>query len=539
MRRFTPILILLFFMTFRFLSPAAASWWGGNDDTLVTLDRTTHTTEDFKRWWKFFNDSNRVLPKTPELYIDWLLLAREGESMKLAEDPYFQHKSEVFLKMRSLLMLQKEEIFDKIKISDDELRARYEELYTPLWLLERLQFADEKAAQTAWQELNNGTVTLDELLQRPHVQGGPTAHREDWRRPSGVDEKWADIFKDLEVGEATEPIKDLDDFVFYFLKKKEGGDPEDFGKLRERIREAIWKEKQDALTSALLSRLREKFEVKIDKKRLAELDLKAPDDAFGDEPVISTNRKNFSEKEFMAILSKDEGLRKDYRHGEEKAEEIKNRVVGGILGQNLTDWEALDRHYEEREPLKWEYQFNLKHRLTNAVLNRLFASEAVVSDDEVKKYYTDNISRYTQPEMVDLVLIKDTEGDVDQVWGEVAVGKDFFTAVKENTKQPVSAESLPFMHLEPPVQKIVAKLAKGETSQPFTVQGRRFIVHLTKRTPAKPLPLEKVAQSIRTSIRQEKMAQKRKEYLDLLKSKSEITVNESNWEEIQKELGGN
>jgi parvulin-like peptidyl-prolyl isomerase len=538
MRRFPLTLIFPLLLTFLFVSPAAGFLW--DTTTLVTIDGTTHTTEDFKRWWHYFNDADMALPKTPELYIDWLLLAREGKRMMLDEDPSFQHRTEVFLKVRSLLMLQREEIIDKITIADDELRTRYEKLYTPRWLLERLQFATAEAAQTAWQELQDGTVTIDELEARPREQGGPTAHREDWRRPVGIDAEWAAIFGKLAVGEATEPIKDLDDFVFYFLKEKKDGDPEDFDYLRKRISEKIFQERKEELTAALLSRLREKFNLQVDEKRLADLDLDAPDGTFGEAPIITSSRENFSEKDFMAILRKDEEVRQPGRHGRTaEADNIKNRVVNGIIGQNLTNWEALDRHYEEQEPFKWEYQFNVRHRLTNAVQARLFAAKVTVSDEEIKNYYMENISRYTQPEMVDLVLIDDTAGDVDRVWGEVAAGKDFFKAVKEITEQSTTAETLPLIHLEPSVQEIVAKLTTGETSRPFTNEGHRFLLHLTERTPAVPVPLEKVSQTIRSSLMAKKIAQKRKEYLDLLKSRSAIKVNESNWQAIQKELGGN
>jgi parvulin-like peptidyl-prolyl isomerase len=536
MRRFIPILILQLFMTCLLVSPAAASWWG--DDTLVTIDGTQYTTDDFKRWWGYFNDSGMTLPETPDFYIDWLLLAREGESMQLTEDPSFQNKTKVFLKVRSLLLLQNEEVNKRIKITDDKLRARYEKFYTPLWLLERLQFADEKSAKTAWQELKDGAVTIDSLEKRPQEQGGPMNHREDWRRPTGMNEYWSGIFRKLTVGEASEPIKDLDYFVFYVLKKQEDGSDEDFEKLRQSISEKIWKEEQDALTAALVFKLREKFDVKVEEKRLADLDLDQPDDAYGDEPIITTNHGNFSEKQFMDILRRDEAYRKKSRHEKIDPEEVKKRVLNGIIEQNVTNWEAIDRHYEKQEPFKWEYQFNVRHRLNNAVLDRHFGSGITVSEEDIKNYYKEHISLYTQPEMVDLVLIEDTQGDVDRVWGEVATGKDFYKAVKEITEQATNPQSLPFPHLDPSVQKIVEGMTKGETSQPFTVQGHRFLVFLADRSPAKPLPLEQVTQSIRSRMLQEKMARKRKEYLDLLKSKSEIKVNESNWQAVQKELGG-
>lgn len=537
MRRFTPILILPLLMTFLSISPAVAGWWG--DDTLVTIDGTRHTTEDFKRWWGFYNDSNMTLPKTPDIYIDWLLLAREGKRMKLDEDPSFRHKTEVFLKVRSLLMLQQEEVNGKIKITDAALRKRYEKMYTPMWLLERLQFPDEKSAQTARQQLMDGTVTLDELIKRPADQGGPTVSREDWRRPVGIDPGWADLFRKLDVGETTKPRKDLGVYSFYYLKKKEDGSDADFAKVRSTIKDALWSEQAGSLTAALIFRLREKFNVRVDEKRLADLKLDLPADSYGDEPIITTNHGDVSEKRFMAILRQDQQLRKPGEHEKIDVDQVKNRVLNGIIQQNITDWEALDRHYEKREPFKWAYQFNIKHRLTTAVQNRLFAPELTVSEQEIKDYYAKNISSYTQPEMVNLVLLQDKDGDVDRVWREVATGKDFFKTAKEETKQPVTAQPMPYPHLDPKVQKIIDGLAKGETSRPFTMLDQRFLVHLVSRTPAQPVPFEKVSQNIRTTLFQQKVAEQRKKYLDLLKSKSEIKVNESNWQEVQKELGGN
>ncbi len=140
--------------------------------------------------------------------------------MELASDPAFQRKTRIFLQVRSLLLLQKEEVNDKVKVSDAEMRAKYQELYTPLWLLQRLEFKDEAAAKAAGQQLADGTVTIDELLKRS-VAEGPVATREDWRRPSGVDPEWAKTFRQLAVGQTTAPVPFDDLFVIYRLKEQE------------------------------------------------------------------------------------------------------------------------------------------------------------------------------------------------------------------------------------------------------------------------------------------------------------------------------
>jgi len=535
MRRVISTLIILVAVTFFFASPAISRWW---DDSLVTIDGVQYTPEDFKRWWKFWNDTGLALPETPEPYIDWLLLVREGKRMKLDKDPAFQHKTEVFLKFKSLLMLQREEIFDKIKISDSDLWARYEKLYTPIWLLERLQFYDKDTAQTAWQRLRDGTLTIDDLIKLPPEDGGPFQHHEDWRRPIGIHEAWSEIFKKLAVGEASEPIKDLNDYVFYYLKKKEDGSSEDFTKVKKQIQDYISDEMRKNLTLALLSRLEKKFEVKVDRERLAALDLNPNNQAYDDTPVIFTNRRNITEKEFVAILQRDQQyMSAGHQTKEEARQEIINRVAEGIISQNVVDWEALDRHYEEKEPLKWEYQFNYNHRLTTSLANRLFHSKSGVSDGEIEKYYSKNISRFSQPESVEIGVVEDKDGIVDRIWTEVATGKNFFVAVKENTEQDVAVKTIPVMHLDPAVRDILQGLAKGETSRPFMNQGHRFILFLRNRVPAAPIPLQEVSGKIRSKLQQLEIAQQREKYLELLKAGSEIKVNESKWQAVKKEIG--
>jgi hypothetical protein len=85
---------------------------------------------------------------------------------------------------------------------------------------------------------------------------------------------------------------------------------------------------------------------------------------------------------------------------------------------------------------------------------------------------------------------------------------------------------------------MVDKLTVGETSPLFRAQGSRVIVHLVERTPAMPLPMERVANSIRTRLVREKIDQQRSEYLKTLKSRSRIEVRKQQWKAIQKELGG-
>lgn len=534
MRHFISILILLTSMMFTQVTPALSWWW---DDPLITMDGVRYTNDDFKTWWKYWNDQSLELPKTVDPYLDWLLLVREGQRMELDQVPAFQHKTRVFLQVRSLLMLKKEEINDRIQVSEDELRARYRELYTPIWLMQRLEFKDEAAADTFREELANGSLAYDELVKRTPEEGGPLSTREDWRRPSSIDPAWADLFRPLAAGETTAPQPFDDHFIVYRVKERSEGDDQDFAKLRDRLKDSVWKEQEESLTEAMLEKLMIKYDVKVNRERLALLPVIAPDEVYTDEPIITTNRQNVSEKDFIVLLRRGVGSRLSHNPGVEEMNEIKESVLKGILNQNLTNWESLDRNYQDREPLKPEYDFNVNHRLTLALADKLFMPEAEIGQEEIESFYKANIARYSQPELVKFNIVEDVDGSVDRIWSDVIVGKEFSAAVKAETQKSVGPTDMPVSHLDEAVQKVIEGLSKGETSEPFVSNGVRYIVHLIDHSPAKPLPLARVADSIRAKLERDRLEQKRKSYLDQLKSRSEIKVSNSAWEKVKKELG--
>jgi hypothetical protein len=222
----------------------------------------------------------------------------------------------------------------------------------------------------------------------------------------------------------------------------------------------------------------------------------------------------------------------------EASKKLKDETVGNILAQSLTNWEALDRHYEEKEPFKWEYQFNRQHRLTLELESLLFAPEAKVGDEEIKAHYEANLARYSQPEVVKVFIIDDTQGPIDLVWADVLVGKTFPAALKAHFEKTISAQEVPANHLDPAVKAAVDKIAVGETSPIFAAQGSRVIVHLISRIPSAPIPLERVSASIRSKLGREKVDRARQAYLEQIKSRSRIDVSKRQWQAIQKELGG-
>lgn len=538
MQRVISVLTLLLCLT---LLPVAASAGWFSSDTLVTIDGTEYTKEDFKRWWEFWKEKDQALPETADFYVDWLLLKEEAERMDIASAPSFKRRERVFLQSRGLLMLKNEAVDSQINVTEGEIKARYQERYQPRWLVQQLTFADEDAALAAWQDLSDKKLTVPQLLDRGVEENGPTGYGERWLRPEGIDPGWESIFRKAQVGEVVDPELHKKGKNLFFMKDSNNGSEKDLAAVREEISKTLWREQEDRLTAKLLDDLMEQYQVKIDEERLAALDLNADDSSFTDEPVITTNKENVSEKQFVAVVRKLVQTRPAAMMAlsdEEKAQNYKLETARNIIHQSVTNWGTLDRHFEKDEPFKSVYQFNYDYRLVAMLEDQLFKLKVDPSEDEIEQLYQDKAKYYKVPAQAKLYVIDETQGPIDKIWAEVAVGKQFKVVARELLGRVVKPIEAPLNHLDGEVRAVVDKLADGETSQIFAAQGERVLVHLVSRTSEQPLPLEQIKDSLLSGYKRESFDKARAAYLKALRDNAKIDVDEGNWKSIQNELGG-
>jgi hypothetical protein len=539
MQRVISTLMLFVFISLLPASPVQAWFFG--DNTLVTIDETDYTTEEFKRWWGFWKEEGDTLPETPDFYIDWLLLAREGRRMELDSDPGFKRGTNVFLLSRTLLKLKYEEIDSQINVTDADVKKEYEERYVPRYFLEGMEFKDEAIAKAAWQELTDGSVTVAELLDRDLESGGPVKSAEMTLRKGALESKWADTYQAMVIGDVLDPKSLGESKVLWYLKGKKGADDEDFTMLQEKISKDLRKTQGAVLTRALIADLREKYEVKIDEERLDAIDLKTDGSTLSDEPVITSTQQNVSEKDFYAIMQrlfKTRPMVAGALADEQATKQLKGDTAYNVIAQSVTNWEALDRHYEEKEPFKWAYDFNYDHRLVLSVQQRLFSEQAKVTDDEVRQEYDQNKSRYTVPSRVKLYIIDETQGPIDTIWAETATGLSIDKALTKHMENYPGLKDVPANHLDPEIKPVVDQLTVGETSPIFSAQGIRVMVHLSERIPEAVVPFDRIKENIQRDLLSKKIEQLQENFSETIKSGSEIDVQPRQWEAVQKELGG-
>ena len=102
----------------------------------------------------------------------------------------------------------------------------------------------------------------------------------------------------------------------------------------------------------------------------------------------------------------------------------------------------------------------------------------------------------------------------------------------------IPVKSIPVDHLNSDMKKVVEKLAKGEVSPPFDVEGHSSMVKLMDRKVSSTKPLSEVREEIVELLREEEPARLRKNYVEQLLVRSDIEINEKAWKKLKKEYEG-
>jgi parvulin-like peptidyl-prolyl isomerase len=489
-------------------------------------------------WWDSMRDPGSKVPESPQSFIEWKLLVQEAISMELDLELNLQSKLQTFYKARTRVLLKNDAVDKKIQITDDELKAKYEALYSPIWQINLLYFDSEKKAQSAFNGMQNETYSYAELEQFSGDEGGPIQRKKGNFRPKNFKNniELLEAVKDLSVGEMTQPHTLGNYYVLLYLEDRQVPEPSEFESRKMMIREIIWKEKQGKLTIQLINELKKKFEVQVDEKLLAKADIDLSGEILNN-PVVTTNVEDIP----LAIIVKD--MRKEYRMRRSKKvwsdAEKQNLIRGllnGIIAEYLLTWEARDRHYEDQPPFKWIYEFYKENRLIKEVERRLIAPQVKVEEKEISTYYEDRIDQFRPPEILSFLMLFGDREKIERAGPDIKNGQDFEAIGEKYELSFNPIYNISARRVAAGVRQKVDTLEPGKISQPFEMNGEYYVVQLQDRKIQNPVPMEKVRDKIISSLKKEKFVKLRQEYLEMVLDQSEVSVNRRAWNKLSKKL---
>lgn len=536
MRRLV-IVVCVFLMSYAGLAQerAMAAWpWG--EAKLATVNGTDYTTEDYKNWWRNWREEATPLPESPEEFIEWHLMAQEATKMQLFLEPTYRSKVGTFLKVRALMLLQEEEVNEKISVSDEEIRNLYREQYIPKLRARVFYYTAGSPTEERMTALRNGILSVEELLALKPEEGGTTYNEEKWFRVPQLQGEWRTILQDAAPGDITRPVTMDKGVVVLKIEERQGEDPHDLEQLKGGIVKKLQTMKTDERTARLVEYLIKKFAVQVDEEVLAQIAQDPLGEELANKTVISSTQGNISAANFWGNLQNEKGFREKNKFPDEEFDVLKKRVLAGIISQTVVSWEAMARHYEEKEPFKWVYRFYCEHRLNKEFEKRFVEPKAKVDEAELEKFYQENSERFLHPEMVDFVMLEDETQVIGRMWREISSGRDFSEVAAGHVPGGPHLQQMPVTQLSAELKERLLSLRKGEVSLPFAFKNGSALLRLVDHREKVPVPFPQVREQIRQELSRRKYQQARGELLRRLKDGSEISINPKMWNKLRKEL---
>ncbi len=530
----TRVILILMTMFMLIGSSSALAWtlWG-DSEPLLTVNGQEYQVEDYLDWWYEWREGDQ-LPESPDDYIDWLLLADEASQMQLQDKPSYQKKIATFLKVRSLMLLKKEEIDDKLVKPDEEvLHQFYRENFTPRWQLRTISFRSEGDLQKFIDAYNaSPDSSTEDLLETLAVSDKDYSLSSTiWQRPNRLPGKIIDLLKNVQDQRFSAPYSWGKTWQVIEVLTMEPASDDDFNQLQSTLKQQYRKKQQNELNARLMKRLKEKYSVTVDQDLLKEIKYEGPPEDQAQEIVLEMLSRQITAAELHNAAKQQYDTFSPQQKMKVPFSQTLRRVLSAIISQNLVDAEALDRHYEERPPLKNTFDFYRKHRLIKELEQQLVVPEAQkVSEEEVRQLYEQRKAELTGPVVVEIVRGETVDSDLAmELQKKLRQGEDISRIMAVLGNRDSTSERLPLQHLSEPLQELLETLQPGQAG--MVKEDDRFVfAQLVTLPEQKTIPFAEVKDTLEAELKRKAFLKRRQEIVQQLRSRSTISIDQQQWQ---------
>jgi parvulin-like peptidyl-prolyl isomerase len=171
-----------------------------------------------------------------------------------------------------------------------------------------------------------------------------------------------------------------------------------------------------------------------------------------------------------------------------------------------------------------------KDMMIQAAFSDTVTAKAKVSDEEIKKYYEKNATRFKQPEGVKLRLIsiKD-EKKARDILAMLKSGDDFSEIAYNMSEDSYREKSgdIGYMHkgrMVPEIEDAAFKLKIGEISDVINAENTWFIIKLEDKKPEHQMSFEEVRDKLKKDLEKERTKELTDKWIADLRAKAKIEV---------------
>ena len=527
-------LSMLLLLTLLCTAPTASAWnlWG-NPEPLLTVNEQTYQCQDYLDWWHEWREDNQP-PTSPDNYVNWLLLAGEAAQMQLQDQPSYQRKIATFLKVRSMMLFKKEEIDDKVITPDEKtLYNFYLESFTPHWQLRTVTFrtSEELDRFMAAYAASPDSSTEEILVSLSLTNDDYLLSSAVWDRPYHLPEKITTLLRAADTRRFSEPYPWRETWQVIEVLAAEPAADDDFTQLRPSLEQLHLKRQRTNLTAKLIEQLRKKYPIEIDQELLESIQY----DGVPEEQAQQIVLKFLSFQVTAAELQNAAKQQYDSLAPQQKMKvpfsTTRQQVLEAIISQNLVDTEALERHYEQRPPLKSTFDFYRNHRLIRELERQIIQPEVQnVTAEAIREAYEKHKLQLSGPPLVEIIRGQTTDPDLAaRLHAKLREGEDFSAIMAVLGNRNSKPEKLPLQHLIDPVQDVLKTLRPGQTA--MVEDGENYIfIRLIKAPKQEIVAFDKVKQSLEDELKRGAFLQKKQDVIQQLRKRSTIEINQQQWQ---------
>lgn len=363
------------------------------NQTLVSIDGESFSVADFNDRFQFAptDDSLQRVEKIRE-FIDQMLMVHEGRTRGYEDDPVVQTAFEAHEKELIYRAYYEAKVIDKVKVSESEIRAMYNDVIDKYHLAQIVVDSDSLARYIET-EFNKGVpfdsllvFSLDTLTENGDI--GEFA-------VISLPEEILTALRKKQEGETTDMIKFGNYYYFLKIVKHYTADEPKFEDVRELISTNIRREKIGDEHEKFIEKLFSDAKVEYNDAGLQALT--KPDSLITEEDLNLWVVKKY-DTSFVFVGTIRDAVMQQYKQSFIPPEQLIERV----LIPDLIYDRALKEHFEKNREVKRQLNSALATLVYQKVYNEMVHEQVTVDSAEVVDYFEKNRNAYEGKELSDV-----------------------------------------------------------------------------------------------------------------------------------------
>lgn len=468
-----------------------------------------------------------------EKLVDDRLIIDEARRSGLDQLPEIKKAIEAFILREAVVSLHDEEIVNKVSVTDSEIKEFYRENYEQV-TLGLIEVASEEVAAEIINQLQQGEYFEDIAkaysIHISRENGGTVVYKK-----GTIPTYFVEAIALLQPGEFSDSIHIMNKYyIVKYFGEEQAAWGEEFDKLRGRIETTIRKQKGKERSDEYLDSLRQKAMIKINEDLLAEIQLDGGTEerekwAEDTRPLVEIDNTTLTAGDFVRIARP-------------STRKTKEDILKIWIDRKLVDMEALSRHYELEPQLK-----RMIYRYENQLLKDMFIKRAIVpqitiTEEMAKEYYENNPESFVRPDFYNIqqIMVKD-EGEAQIILENLQNGADFSWWAKTKSIDSFASKGgntgwLPKSALPEPVKEIIDTLKPGDLTPILEIHPNYMIARLKDKTIGEVKKYDEVRNDAYKACFREQVQEIISDYVNTLKSDSEIVIYDEEIEKLEDEL---